>query len=177
MYFFQSEGAFRARSLLSSMDIIKLAYLYEDNPICAEFNLKSYYCGTSDNTTSGPPVLDIKICDNKPDCPDAQDEDGTLAKCKPAGTVTSECCQTYLAGATEYDHDGDHDAPNNKKPKYQDIEAGLGNILTVKFANSSRLQFRRIGLIRPEVKIVLFRKIPLKAIILDFSTIHGSFLT
>ena len=73
--------------------------------------------------------------------------------------------------------DGDHDAPNNKKPKYQDIEAGIGNILTVKFANSSRLQFRRIRLIGPEVKIILFRKIPFKAIILDFLTIHGSFLT
>ena len=78
----QSKGAFRASSFLSSLDIIKLANLYDSNAVCAEFNQTSFYCGTDDNVESGPPVLDSKICDNKPDCPGGEDENGKLAECK-----------------------------------------------------------------------------------------------
>ena len=70
--------AFRASSSLSSLDIIKLAHLYDANPVCKkiveELNekvLKSYYC----RNNSDLPVLESKICDNKLDCPDGQDED------------------------------------------------------------------------------------------------------
>ena len=129
------------------MDIIKLAHLYETNSICAEFNLKSFYCGTADNATSGPPILEIKLCDNKPDCPYAQDrdpltwktqaepirvpsdvwiseqdEDGTLAKCKPTGKVKNDCCATYLVGSSEYDHVGDGE--KSEKQKYNSITEG-----------------------------------------------------
>ena len=54
------------------MDIIKLAHLYDSNTICEKFNLKTFHCGTTDSATSGPTVLETKLCDNKPDCPYAQ---------------------------------------------------------------------------------------------------------
>ena len=61
------------------MDIIKLAHLYDSNTICEKFNLKTFHCGTTDSATSGPPVLETKLCDNKPDCPDAQGQGFTQA--------------------------------------------------------------------------------------------------
>ena len=55
-----------------------MAHLYDANPVCKktveELNekvLKSYYC----RNNSDLPVLESKICDNKLDCPDGQDED------------------------------------------------------------------------------------------------------
>jgi len=52
-----------------------------------------------------------------------QDEDGTLAKCKPTGKVKNDCCATYLVGSSEYDHDGDGE--KSEKQKYNSITEGI----------------------------------------------------
>jgi len=135
-YFPQSLGteqkAFRASNSLSSLDIIKLAHLYDTNPICKktveELNqksLKSYYC----ENNSDLPVLESKICDNKLDCPGGQDEDGTLASCKRGAVATSGCCLTYIVGPSldHYDLAGVHDGENIVKPFYRLSKTGFEN--------------------------------------------------
>ena len=89
-----------------------MANLYDTNPICnktvQELNtksLKSFYCGNY----SDLPVFESKICDNKLDCPNGEDEDGTLASCKRGAVVTSGCCSTYIVGSSHYEHVGFHD--------------------------------------------------------------------
>ena len=52
-----------------------------------------------------------------------QDEDGSLAKCKPTGKIKNDCCATYLVGSSEYDHDGDGE--NSEKQKYNSITEGI----------------------------------------------------
>ena len=64
-----------------------------------------------------------------------QDEDGTLAKCKPTGKVKNDCCATYLVGSSEYDHDGDGE--KSEKQKYNSITEGKVFLMPTNIGNIS----------------------------------------
>lgn len=98
----KTSSAFFGGIRLSTQDALHIQEKY-----CPYTN-PTVLCPSKGRVGMSRKIFSNRICDGIKDCPEGEDEDGTLGKCIPYGVLSqNQCCQTLIANGEIFSRDGE----------------------------------------------------------------------